>query len=159
MPLPDPQWLRKDFETCVRQGDPECTFREGDEKEGIGDHRRQTLFFCGHDTVCMPFNSVGALEQAKYAVEKQYAVVGVLEDLNVTLSVLEKYIPKYFDGATDIYWKNIHNHIINKNSFKPPVSEEVKDLVRKNFTREIEFYQFCRQRLHKQYLSANLPIN
>jgi len=45
---------------------------------------------------------------------------------------------------------------INKNSFKPPVSEEVKDIVRKNFTREIEFYQFCRQRLHKQYLAANL---
>lgn len=26
-------------------------------------------------------------------------------------------------------------------------------MVRQNFTREIEFYQFCRQRLHKQYLA------
>lgn len=48
---------------------------------------------------------------------------------------------------------------INKNAFKPPVSEEVKDIVRRNFTREIEFYQFCRQRLHKQYLALNLPMN
>ncbi|TMW44631.1 hypothetical protein DOY81_010292, partial [Sarcophaga bullata] len=46
---------------------------------------------------------------------------------------------------------------INKNNFKPPVSEKVKDIVRRNFTNEIEFYQFCRQRLHKQYLAANLP--
>lgn len=106
----------------------------------------------------MPFNTEGALEHAKYAVEKNYAVVGVLEDLNVTLSVLEEYIPRFFEGSSDIYWKNIHNHIINKNTFKPPVSEEVKVMVRKNFTREIEFYQFCRQRLHKQYLAAKLPL-
>lgn len=45
---------------------------------------------------------------------------------------------------------------INKNNFKPPVSEKVKDIVRRNFTNEIEFYQFCRQRLHKQYLAVHL---
>lgn len=45
---------------------------------------------------------------------------------------------------------------INTNMFKPPVSEMVKDIVRKNFTREIEFYEFCRQRLYKQYAAINL---
>lgn len=52
LPLPDPQWLRKDFETCVMRGDPECTYKQGEAHEGIGDHRRQTLFFCGHDDDC-----------------------------------------------------------------------------------------------------------
>lgn len=47
---------------------------------------------------------------------------------------------------------------INKNSFKPSVSEHVKDIVRQNFTREIEFYEFCRQRLHKQYLAVHTPL-
>lgn len=47
---------------------------------------------------------------------------------------------------------------INKNSFKPTVSEHVKDIVRRNFTKEIEFYEFCRQRLHKQYLAVNVPL-
>lgn len=51
-----------------------------------------------------PFNTVGALERAKYAVESQYAVVGVLEDLNTTLSVFEKYIPKFFKGASEVYY-------------------------------------------------------
>lgn len=50
-----------------------------------------------------PFNTVGALEKAKFAVEQQYAVVGVLEDLNTTLSVLEKYVPRFFEGVRDIY--------------------------------------------------------
>lgn len=50
-----------------------------------------------------PFNTVGALERAKYAVEIQYAVVGVLEDMNTTLTVFEKYIPRFFQGAREIY--------------------------------------------------------
>jgi dermatan/chondrotin sulfate uronyl 2-O-sulfotransferase UST len=40
--------------------------------------------------------------------------------------------------------------------YKPKVNDETKDLVRKNFTREMEFYDFCKQRLHKQYLALNL---
>lgn len=52
LPLPDSHWLRKDFETCVLRGDPECTYTQGESHEGIGDHRRQTLFFCGHDNEC-----------------------------------------------------------------------------------------------------------
>lgn len=51
-----------------------------------------------------PFNTVGALERAKLAVEKHYAVVGVLEDMNTTLTVLENYIPRFFQGATDVYY-------------------------------------------------------
>lgn len=47
---------------------------------------------------------MGALERAKHAVESQYAVVGVLEDLNTTLSVFEKYIPRFFRGAAEVYY-------------------------------------------------------
>ncbi|XP_026675255.1 heparan sulfate 2-O-sulfotransferase pipe isoform X2 [Ceratina calcarata] len=151
LPLPDPNWLKKDFESCVLKGDRECRYLEGEIHEGIGDHRRQTLFFCGHSEKCTPFNTVGALERAKMAVEKDYAVVGVLEDLNTTLTVLENYIPEFFRGATEVYYDESNAFTrINRNLFKPSVSEEVKDLVRSNFTREIEFYQFCRQRLYKQ---------
>lgn len=52
LPLPDPNWLRKDFESCVLNSDPECIYNQGVQREGIGDHRRQTLFFCGHDLDC-----------------------------------------------------------------------------------------------------------
>uniref|UniRef100_A0A1A9WGB5 Heparan sulfate 2-O-sulfotransferase pipe n=1 Tax=Glossina brevipalpis TaxID=37001 RepID=A0A1A9WGB5_9MUSC len=157
LPLPHPGWLKKDFETCVLSGDQECTYTQGVSVEGIGDHRRQSLFFCGHAYECTPFNTLGALERAKHAVESQYAVVGVLEDLNTTLAVLEKYIPRFFQGVREIYETSAEYLTkINKNNFKPPVSEKVKDIVRRNFTNEIEFYQFCRQRLHKQYLAVHL---
>lgn len=48
---------------------------------------------------------------------------------------------------------DLSTHIKNANPFKPEVSEDIKQMIRKNFTREIEFYQFCRQRLFKQYLA------
>ena len=46
---------------------------------------------------------------------------------------------------------------VNKNIYKPKVDEKVKDVVRKNFTRELEFYEFCKQRLYMQYAALKLP--
>ncbi|XKL63982.1 hypothetical protein PGB90_006346 [Kerria lacca] len=182
LPLPDVMWLKKvisvaiyycfvlnknkknydksflqDYETCIKNNDRECQYNEGATREGIGDHRRQSMFFCGHNEECIPFNSAEAIEKAKRVVDEYYAVVGVLEDMNTTLTVLEHYIPKFFKGAVDIYYRHMEEfRKINKNIYKPPVSEEIKEIVRKNFTREIEFYQFCRQKLHKQFLALKL---
>lgn len=48
---------------------------------------------------------------------------------------------------------------VNRNAFKPPVSEYVKEIVRRNFSREVEFYEFCKNRLHKQYRALRLPTS
>jgi len=115
------------------------------------------MFFCGHDESCVGFNTEVAMRKAMENVEKHYAVVGVLEDLNKTLTVLENYIPRFFKGAKHVYYNQIQKFSkINRNIYKPPVSEQVKETVRQNFTREIEFFEFCKQRLHKQYLALNL---
>jgi len=154
LPLPNPNWLRKDYETCVRRGDAECRYPEGDERDDFG---QLTEFFCGQEDDCTGFNTEVAMKKAKENVERHYAVVGVLEELNKTLTVLEHYVPRFFKGALDVYWNEVHIYSkINRNIYKPPVAEEVKDIVRKNFTRELEFFDFCKQRLHKQYLALNL---
>jgi hypothetical protein len=44
------------------------------------------------------------MRKAKENVEKHYAVVGVLEELNKTLTVLEHYVPRFFKGAKDVYY-------------------------------------------------------
>lgn len=41
---------------------------------------------------------------AKENVEKNYAVVGILEEINMTLTVLEHYVPRFFKGAKSLYW-------------------------------------------------------
>lgn len=44
------------------------------------------------------------MQKAKQNVEKHYSVVGVLEEMDVTLKVLEKYIPRFFTGASKVYY-------------------------------------------------------
>jgi len=154
LPLPNPNWLRKDYETCVKRGDKECTYVDGDERDDFG---QQTEFFCGQEDDCTGFNTEIAMKRAMKHVEENYAVVGILEEMNKTLTVLEHYVPRFFKGALNTYWEEIHMYSkINRNIYKPPVSEATKEIVRKNFTREIEFFEFCKQRLHKQYMALNL---
>ena len=92
------------------------------------------------------------MELAKQNIERYYPVVGVLEHMNETLTVLEHYWPKYFKGALYAYHnvKEVTDFRM-PNPYKLPVSEEVRSLVKANFTREYEFYEFCKQRLIRQY--------
>lgn len=118
-------------------------------------HRLIVVSLTSFIEIFRPFNAENPIERAKFSVETQFSVVGVLEDMNTTLAVLEKYIPRFFTGASDIYFNKIDNfQSCNRNEFKPKVSEQVKNIVRQNFTREIEFYEFCRQRLKAQYAAV-----
>ena len=71
------------------------------------------------------------MRKAMENVEKHYAVVGVLEDLNKTLTVLEHYIPRFFKGAKDVYYsKCVTMSIDKKNNFNRllrPDPEVLKD--------------------------------
>lgn len=44
------------------------------------------------------------MQRAKRNVDEHYAVVGILEEMDVSLQVMEKYIPRFFSGATEIYY-------------------------------------------------------
>jgi hypothetical protein len=53
------------------------------------------------------------MQRAKRNVEEHYAVVGILEEMDLTLQVLENYVPRFFSGATKVYYgpsdaTNIH---------------------------------------------------
>ena len=45
-----------------------------------------------------------ALARAKRNVEQAYPVVGVLEQLDASLEVLEARLPRFFRGARDLYY-------------------------------------------------------
>ena len=86
---------------------------------------------------------------AKLNVEKYYSVVGILENMDETIRVLESYVPAYFEGASQVFYEKMSNKI-NQNVHKPNVSNDIKNLVKANMTLEMEFYNFCRQKLFKQ---------
>ncbi|XP_052843961.1 heparan sulfate 2-O-sulfotransferase pipe isoform X4 [Drosophila gunungcola] len=158
--MPSIEWLKKDFNRCIEERDPECVYEQM-ETGNLGDHRRQSLFLCGQNMkVCMSFNSHEAMQRAKRNVEEHYAVVGTWEDTNVTLSVLEGYIPRFFTGAKDEYYalkKTLGS--VNRNAFRPTLNKKVRALLSQNLTREIELYQFVRHRLYKQYIALQLDVD
>ncbi|XP_076366493.1 uncharacterized protein LOC143255146 isoform X3 [Tachypleus tridentatus] len=133
----------QDFEECVRTGDPECSFITGQSYD------LAIPYFCGHKEECMSLNNRAALELAITNVKKYYVVVGVLEEMNKTLAVLEGYIPRFFKGAPKLY--SIKPKVQNQNFRKKKVSEEIKKILKKNLTMEYEFYKFICKRLYDQY--------
>ncbi|KRF98515.1 uncharacterized protein Dwil_GK27969 [Drosophila willistoni] len=157
LPMPSDEFLNLDLDTCVRNHDPHCTFTQMQMKNGVGDHRRQTLFFCGmNQKLCMPFNSEAAMQKAKRTVEADYAVVGTWEDTNITLAVLEAYIPRYFRNAKVAYYLGKERlSRVNRNNVTRIVSDETRQILRHNLTNEIEFYEFCKQRLYLQYAALS----
>ena len=47
----------------------------------------------------------------------------------------------------------------NKNDFKVHTPEYIKIIIAKNFTQELEFYEFCKQRFQKQLLAIQYKSN
>lgn len=141
---PSDYWLNKKFEHCVLTPDPECTFLEGQNYSVL-----QLPYFCGQEPQCQHLNDPWALARAKQNIEQYYAVVGTLEQMNVTLQVLETVLPQFFGGAYKVYHSlGVHR---NQNLHKERVKEEVKALLRANLTAEYELYHFVQQRLYRQY--------
>ena len=44
-----------------------------------------------------------ALEQAKYNLVNEYLLVGVTEELEDFIMILEAALPRFFKGATELY--------------------------------------------------------
>lgn len=141
---PSAYWLNKKFEHCVLTPDPECTFVEGHNYSVL-----QLPYFCGQELQCQLLNDANAIMRAKQNIEQYYAVVGTLEQMNVTLQVLEAALPQFFGGAFKVYHSlGVHR---NQNLHKERVSEEIKALLRANLSGEYELYHFVQQRLYKQF--------
>ena len=147
---------------------PECDFYQDKMNDMDGGHFSQILHFCGHLPVCRKFNSQAAFEIAKSNVEKYFAVVGITEQMKDSVTVMEAKLPKFFKGALDIAFNETKVNEFNQtwidveiernsNHFKPEVAEETKELVRRNFTYEIKFYEFCKERLQKQLSELKQP--
>ena len=77
---------------------------------------------------------------------RYYSVVGILEDMDASLAVFEGFIPQYFRGAREKKERKK-----NTNKVRPHISEKAKQILRDTLKDEIIFYEYCKQRLYRQY--------
>lgn len=140
---PPDSWFEMTLDECVPAKHPECYPRLGQYM------RMQLTFLCGTDPVCSQVGNRKALQLAKMHVERQYSVVGTLEEFPLTLRVLEAYLPRFFHGVTSLEHSS-GNVKKNVGEYKPTVSEETKMTLRALLKEDVELYDFVRQRLFLQ---------
>ncbi|XP_057698158.1 heparan sulfate 2-O-sulfotransferase 1-like [Corythoichthys intestinalis] len=126
---------KKTFDECVSSGGSDCA----PEKLWL-----QIPFFCGHHSECWNVGSQWALEQAKYNLVNEYLLVGVTEELEDFIMILEATLPHFFKGATDLYKNGKKSHLRKTTEKKPPTRETVSKLQQSKIWKiENEFYEFA----------------
>ncbi|XP_029938715.1 heparan sulfate 2-O-sulfotransferase 1 isoform X1 [Salarias fasciatus] len=125
---------KQTFDECVSSGGPDCK----PEKLWM-----QIPFFCGHVSECWNVGSRWALEQAKYNLMNQYLLVGVTEELEDFVMILEAALPRFFKGATELYRTGNKSHLRKTNDKKPLTKETMEKLRQSDVWKlENEFYEF-----------------
>ncbi|KAK3560814.1 hypothetical protein QTP86_019494 [Hemibagrus guttatus] len=126
---------KKTFDECVAAGGSDCA----PEKLWL-----QIPFFCGHYSECWNIGSRWALEQAKYNLINEYLLVGVTEELEDFVMMLEAALPRFFRGATDLYRTGKKSHLRKTSEKKPPTKESIARLQQSAIWKlENEFYEFA----------------
>ena len=90
-------WIKKSFNSCVLDHDPECVYKVG----SLRDY--SVAYFCGQDDKCREFGSAFALRKAKENIDKFYPMVAVLERLKDSIKLAEYLFPNFFTDASQIY--------------------------------------------------------
>ena len=136
------QWEGKSFEYCLKSGDPDCDL------PGCV----QTAFFCGFGPECNKCDQP-MLNLAMQHIEKFYPVVGLVEQMNITVAVLEKMNPAFYSGAYEAFVKDLEEYTANRGTQYETASSSVMtdQTVRARYAVEYELYNFISKRLYAQY--------
>ena len=128
------------FDECVEKGQSDCDPK----KLWI-----QIPFFCGSSPKCWDPGSEWALAQAKHNLVNKYLLVGVTEELDSFVEVLEELIPDFFKGAKEFLEQSGKSHI-KRTRHKDEVSEETNQKMKKTkiWKLENEFYNFALKNFH-----------
>ncbi|XP_077994566.1 uronyl 2-sulfotransferase-like [Glandiceps talaboti] len=127
------------FDECVVKEYEECS---------TNNTFRIIPYFCGQEEICR-VPSRGALETAMRHVINDYVFIGILEDFNNTLLVLENVIPQFFGGAMDAYKSVLEKGDVQsfKSVSRKEPSEVAKTIMRERLALEYEFYHFVKKRM------------
>nr|XP_046228495.1 uronyl 2-sulfotransferase a isoform X1 [Scatophagus argus] len=129
-----------DINVCILENYPECS-------------NPRTFyiipFFCGQHPQCRE-PGVWALERAKQNVMENYLLVGILEELEDVLLLLERLLPHYFTGVLEIYNSPSYRKMGNMTGTvrKQTPTLEALQVLYQRMHYEYEFYNFIRDQFH-----------
>nr|CAG4641800.1 EOG090X088H [Eurycercus lamellatus] len=123
------------FDDCVNEGQAECD---------PNNLWLQVPFFCGHHADCWIPGSTWAFEQAKTNLVNKYLLVGVTEQMEEFVAILEATLPLYFKGALQLYRQGSKSHLRKTNMKIPPKAETLARFRNSTVWQlESQFYEFA----------------
>lgn len=108
---------------------------------------QQVPWFCGHFRRCWdPPGNRWALEQAKFNLANKYFLVGLTEDLETFIDLMEMSLPRFFKGAGLLFRSSYETSHIRRTIHKDSVSQKTIDAFKDTriWKAEMEFYEFAR---------------
>ncbi|CAH8665853.1 unnamed protein product [Schistosoma margrebowiei] len=110
----------------------------------------QVPFFCGQAAYCrIPGNPV-AVETAKRRVIENYLIVGLTEEFDKFVNLLEILLPSFFTGAHNLISRSKDKWHLRRTNYKLPISKATTKIYQDNpiWQAEQEFYNFVRTEFH-----------
>ncbi|KAE8746971.1 hypothetical protein FOCC_FOCC006391 [Frankliniella occidentalis] len=126
------------FDECVEKKQPDCH---------PDNMWLQVPFFCGHSAL-EPGNK-WALEEAKRNLISHYLLVGVTEEMEEFIRLLEVTLPSFFQGASKHYLSSKKSHLrrtVQKADPSPSTIKKIQDS--KVWQMEQELYDFALAQFH-----------
>ncbi|XP_076834666.1 uronyl 2-sulfotransferase [Brachyhypopomus gauderio] len=106
-------------------------------------------YFCGQQPQCRE-PGLWALQKAKENVLEHYLLVGVLEELQEVLLLLERLLPQFFTDVLNIYkspeYRKLWNMTVTVHKQRP--SLEAMQVLHQRMEHEYDFYNFIKTQFH-----------
>uniref|UniRef100_T1IUR6 Sulfotransferase domain-containing protein n=1 Tax=Strigamia maritima TaxID=126957 RepID=T1IUR6_STRMM len=128
------------FDECVLRQELDCA------EENMW---MQIPFFCGHVADCWVPGNEWALQQAKLNLVNKYLLVGVTEELQDFVALLEATLPRFFKGSLNLFLNGKKSHL-RKTTIKLEPSVKTIETIHKSpiWKMENDFYQFALDHFH-----------
>nr|XP_002130122.1 uronyl 2-sulfotransferase-like [Ciona intestinalis] len=131
---------QESIDECIQRRRQEC----------IKPYWQVVPYFCGQDPGCMS-RSKWAVDKAKQNIKEHYVFVGILEDLDNSLKVLEAILPSYFNDASNIYLNPENERMKHETHTrnKRETSEAARDFLKSETSLKLEYdlYEFVKSEL------------
>ena len=126
--------------TCVRQQHEGCQ------------HNLVTKYFCGHDHWCQNGDK-RALETAKNNLKNHFAVVGIMEEMKLSINLMKRILPQFFAAAG---MGDLTLSSLNKNAKTTSLTEQEKMDIATANSADLELYAYAVELLHHQASSCGI---
>ena len=113
----------------------------------------QIPYFCGSDDDCLTFGHPKAAQKAIESIEKNFVVVGIMEEMNKSIAVMECLLSDFLTGFMKIKTRFSANfHKAHKNNV--PLNNLAREEMEYRMANEYLVYNYVKRRLNDQYLEC-----